>query len=102
MLAVCLHPISTNCIRITKPVSSLGRLFGDLRESVKRSELSGVDGPIVRRYLDGVEIVSLRIEMRFRVILEIRRFQVNGSICPSDLEGAFRRLELDVHSQQGE
>jgi len=68
------HPISTNCIRITKPVSSLGRLFGDLRESVKRGGLSGVDGPIVRQYLDGVEIVSLHIEAGFQQKVRIRRF----------------------------
>ena len=55
------HVTQTNCIRIAKPPSPLAGLFGVLRRAVKHNEMSGVDGPILRQYLDGLEIVSLLI-----------------------------------------
>lgn len=35
--------------------------------AIKLNEISGVDGPIARRYLDGFEFVTFRIEVRFQL-----------------------------------
>jgi len=59
------HDISTNCIRISKLTSWLARVFRVLRQAVKPREISGVDGPIGSQYLDGVDVVSLLVEVQF-------------------------------------
>ena len=61
------HVISITCIRISKPPAPLARFFSVLRQAVKLNEIGGVDGPIVRQYLDGLEVVSRPIEVKFKL-----------------------------------
>lgn len=44
------------------------------RQAVQLTQISGVDGPIVRQYLDGLEVVTLLIEEKFQVNSRIPRF----------------------------
>jgi len=48
-----------------KPPSPLARFFRVLRQAAKPNEISGVDGPIVRQYLDGLEVAPLLTEVKF-------------------------------------
>jgi hypothetical protein len=56
--------LSNNCIRISKPRRWRALVFQCLPLGSEAERNLGVDGPIVRRYLDGSECVSFLIDLR--------------------------------------
>ncbi len=54
------------------PVAA-GTVFQGFALCVRPNEISSVDRPIVRQYLDGLEVVSLLIEVKFEPNFEAPR-----------------------------
>jgi len=67
-------PYSTAILafRSPNPRRRWHEFFKDFRQAVRLNEISGVDGPIARQYLDVLKVLSLLIEEKFQVNSRIR------------------------------